>query len=157
MSELRIKYLKQKYNLQDHPEGGYYKELFRAEQCMENGRSTMTSIHYLLHDHHFSHFHTIDADECWYFHEGQTLEIHTLDKENGHRCLLLGNDDGAQPFHLVKAGTIFGSKMKNETGYALVSCAVSPAFEFEHFYLNSRADLMADFPQYTAIINALTR
>lgn len=157
MSQLRIEELKSKYQLSDHPEGGYYKELFRAEHCLENGRSTMTSIHYLLHDEHFSHFHTIDADECWYFHEGSTLEIHTIDDNNGHQVLYLGNEDGAQPFHLVKAGTIFGSRMKNGIGYALVSCAVSPGFEFAHFHLNQREQLLIAYPHLSEIIHALTR
>ncbi len=35
-------------NMSRHPEGGYYKEIFRSEKLIDNDKSAMTSIYYLL-------------------------------------------------------------------------------------------------------------
>jgi predicted cupin superfamily sugar epimerase len=145
------------FEMLEHPEGGFYKELFRSSNTAKN-RSVLSSIHYLLYDNHVSNFHTIDADEAWYHHEGGVLNVHTFHPEKGYQLLRLGSiSDGAEPFQIVEAGTIFGSCLENENSYVLVSCAVAPAFEFEHFYLNERSDLLAKFPEQEKIIFKLTR
>lgn len=146
-----------RFEMLEHPEGGFYKELFRSSNTTNN-RSVLSSIHYLLYDNHVSNFHTIDADEAWYHHEGSVLNIHTFHPEKGYELLRLGSiEDNAAPFQIVEAGTIFGSCLENDSSYALVSCAVAPAFEFEHFYLNERADLLAKYPEQQEIILKLTR
>ena len=33
-------------NMSRHPEGGYYKEIFRSEKLVDNDKSAMTSIYY---------------------------------------------------------------------------------------------------------------
>ena len=62
-------------NLQPHPEGGYYKEVFRSDAEVTRvhsgaARSACTSIYYLLEEKDFSGFHRIASDELWYFHKG---------------------------------------------------------------------------------------
>ena len=88
----RITELIEHYNLQGHPEGGYYSEEYRSEIELPNiGRQLMTSIYFLLPSEHLSHFHRIKSDELWFFHEGSPISVHTLD-ENGHTENLVGND-----------------------------------------------------------------
>ncbi len=144
------------FEMLEHPEGGFYKELFRSSNTTNN-RSVLSSIHYLLYDNHVSNFHTIDSDEAWYHHEGDVLNIHTFHPEKGYQLLRLGSISvGAEPFQIVEAGTVFGSCLENENSYVLVSCAVAPAFEFEHFHLNKRTDLLVKFPEQEEIILKLT-
>lgn len=153
----RIQELVAQLHLAEHPEGGFYKETFRSSNENE-GRAVLSSIYYLLYSQHVSHFHTIDADEAWYHHEGGILHIHTFHPKHGYRLLQLGNYGAeAAPFHIVEAGTIFGSCLANENDYALVSCAVAPAFEFAHFVLNTREELLKDYPEQKEIICKLTR
>lgn len=141
-----------------HPEGGFYRETYRSEKTI-NGteRHLMTSIYFLLTGQNFSRFHRITSDETWYFHEGNTLLVHTIN-DNTHTAHQLGlaNKAGNQPFLIVKGGTIFGSEVKDREGYALVSCAVAPGFDFADFELFTAADLLPLYPQHEAIILKMT-
>jgi uncharacterized protein len=144
--------------LQAHPEGGYFRETYRSEfQLGKQDRQLMTSIYFLLTDTNVSHFHRITADECWYFHTGTPIIVHTLDA-GGHREFILGNDvaNGQRPYYLVKGGTIFGSSVLGDKGYALVSCAVAPGFDFRDFELFETQELLQQFPDHEHIIRKLT-
>jgi len=65
--------------LQPHPEGGYFKETYRSKETLgisgEKVRNISTAIYYLLEEQDFSGFHRIQSDELWFFHQGQPLEI----------------------------------------------------------------------------------
>ena len=52
--------------LQPHPEGGWYRETFRAPAI--GARSAVTAIHFLLEAGQQSHWHRVDADEIWCWH-----------------------------------------------------------------------------------------
>jgi predicted cupin superfamily sugar epimerase len=155
----RVKELIDILELQPHPEGGFYKETYRSDQVLENNRNLMTSIYFLITGQNISRLHRIKSDELWYFHEGSTLNIHTLD-QNGCRCIKLGRDinSNEQPFALVQGNTIFGSNLENESeeNYALVSCAVAPGFDFRDFELFTADDLLKEYPEHEKIIRKLT-
>ena len=61
-----------------------------------------------------------------------------------------------KPQHLVKGKTIFGSAVLEPNSYALVSCVVSPGFEFKDFELFRYDELIKEFPNYEEIIKRLT-
>lgn len=148
----------ERLNLQPHPEGGFYRETYRSETTIPGKeRQLLTSIYFLLTDTNVSRFHRIASDECWYFHAGTPIEIHTLEP-GGYRTFVLGNDiaEGQLPFHLVSGGTIFGSSVLGNKGYALVSCAVAPGFDFRDFELFDAETLLAQFPDAADIIRKLT-
>ena len=144
--------------LQPHPEGGFYRETYRSEKTLEGTeRQLITSIYFLLTGTNVSRFHRITSDECWYFHAGNPIVVHTLTPD-GHTGFILGNDlkNGQLPFYLVPGGTIFGSCMLDDKGYALVSCAVAPGFDFSDFELFETEQLLREFPEHEAIIRKLT-
>ncbi|MDO7854292.1 cupin domain-containing protein [Hymenobacter convexus] len=151
----------QQLRLQPHPEGGYYRETYRAslQTTAENGaaRNVSTAIYYLLEDNDRSHFHRIQSDELWFFHQGQALEMLLL--ENGQLTVLaLGHDvgRGEMPQAVVPAHTWFGARVKGGVGFALVSCTVAPGFDFADFELADRARLTQEFPEQAAVIEQLT-
>ena len=154
----RAQELIRQLDLLPHPEGGYFKETYRSETMLDGTeRQLMTSIFFLVTGTDVSRFHRISSDECWYFHEGNTLAVHTLDKA-GHHTFHLGTDleKGELPFYLVKGKTIFGSCLSGEEGYALVSCAVAPGFDFRDFELFGYDELIGDFPEHEGIVRKLT-
>ena len=155
--EKRIKELVEKFDLIAHPEGGYYREMYRSEDTLGNGKNLMTSIYFLLTEENPSKFHRIQSDELWYFHEGSELNVHFL-TEKGHETHRLGLDVkyGQSPYLLVKGNTIFGSEVKEKNGYALVSCVVSPGFDFNEFELFNTKELLGMFPNEEKIIHRLT-
>ena len=75
-----------------------------------------------------------------------------------HRELILGKSYGtaSRPQHLVKGNTIFGSAVLEANSYALVSCVVSPGFEFKDFELFTEEQLLDVFPNEKEIIERLT-
>lgn len=158
MTAPEVQALIEQLGLEAHPEGGYFRETYRSPyQLEQQDRQLMTSIYFLLTDTNVSRFHRITADECWYFHTGTPIIVHTLD-ENGHYEFVLGNDvtNGQLPFYLVKGGTIFGSSVLGDKGYALVSCAVAPGFDFRDFELFDTETLLRQFPEAETIIRKLT-
>jgi predicted cupin superfamily sugar epimerase len=58
--------------LAPHPEGGWYRETWRAE-APDGGRGCATAIHFLLEKGQSSHWHRVDATEFWLFHAGSPL------------------------------------------------------------------------------------
>lgn len=81
-----------KLNLQAHPEGGYFSEMYRSEMTIPGiERQLMTAIYFLLTSDNVSRFHRIKSDELWFYHGGSSLIVHTLG-ENGHTETKVGLD-----------------------------------------------------------------
>ncbi|MBY8975628.1 cupin domain-containing protein [Rhodobacteraceae bacterium NNCM2] len=118
--------------LQPHPEGGWYRETWRAEAA-EGERASGTSIYYLLEAGDFSHWHRVDAAEIWHWYAGGPLSM-TL-SPNGHdaESMLLGPElaTGQRPQRIVPAG--WWQTATSMGAFTLVGCTVSPGFEFSGF------------------------
>ncbi len=151
-----------------HPEGGFYKEVYRSKQtisknALENNfsgdRSYCTSIYFLLTSDNFSGFHRIKQDEIWNFYKGSPLLVHVIDKDGIYTCHEVGMDieNKSFPQLVVPGGSWFASSVKNKDDYSFVGCTVAPGFDFEDFELANRADLTAEYPQHKEIITQLTR
>ncbi|QMU29716.1 cupin domain-containing protein [Adhaeribacter radiodurans] len=137
--------------LQPHPEGGFYRETYRSNQSLVNNqgqnRNVSTAIFYLLQDNYKSAFHRILSDELWFFHQGLTVEI-VIIQDGQLTSVLLGNDfeKGEIPQAIIPANTWFAAKIKNRTGYSLISCTVAPGFDFADFELAEKEKLLQQFP-----------
>lgn len=155
----RAKDLIEVFNLKSHPEGGFYAETYRSSESIPGkDRQLLTSIYFLITGNSVSRFHRIQSDECWYFHEGSPLLVHSILENGEHQITELGLDltQNEVPFHVVPARTIFGSHLKNDTGYAFVSCAVAPGFDFADFELFTAQELTGFYPEHQSIIDKLT-
>lgn len=121
-------------SLMPHPEGGWYRETWRATAA-PGERAAGTAILFLLEAHQRSHWHRVDADEHWFWHAGAPLILSVAAPGEGARDLLLGPDvlagqmpQGWVPAHHWQASTPQG-------GWTLVSCTVTPGFDFAGFSL----------------------
>ena len=143
----RAERLKEIYRLQEHPEGGWFTEQYTSSFEKE-GRSLAGSIYFLLDAGEISHFHQIDCDEIWYFHEGCGLAVTVLD-EHGAERLLLGNDfeKGQRPMAEIPSGAIFAAECLEREGYCFVSCATAPKFDYRGFRLVGRGEIRARCPE----------
>ena len=120
--------------LAPHPEGGRYRETWRAA-ADEGERAGATAILFLLEAGQRSHWHRVDADELWLWHSGSPLAV-LVEQENGAvQEFALGGDvaRGYQPQCLVPASRWQSTEAR--AGWALVSCVVVPGFEFAGFEL----------------------
>lgn len=142
----------QQLQLIPHPEGGYYRETFRCNEIIhfnENRiRSAATAIYYLLSDNEISHLHRIKSDEIWFHLAGEPLEIVELSNSGKLTIHTIGVDQDLQilPQHIVKAYTWFGARVKDYSGFSLVSCVVAPGFDFADFEMADRNELQKLYP-----------
>lgn len=147
-------------DLLPHPEGGYYRETYRSAQQVTFGnkiRNAGTAIYFLLRDDEISHFHRVASDELWLFHQGNTIDIYVISKSGELNIRSLGNyfENGEEPQVLIEAGDWFAAKLKTGHGFALVSCIVTPGFEFIDFELAEKDILAEHFPNHRKIISEL--
>ncbi len=146
-----------------HPEGGFYRETYRSKAIfnLEDGRvrHASTAIYYLLSDREKSHFHRIRSDEAWLFHKGAPLDIWIITAAGTLELITLGNRLDLQevPQTIIPAGTWFAAQVKNEEGFALVTCTVSPGFDFEDFEMGTPKDLLTTYPHLESTIRKFTR
>ncbi|MES2267852.1 MAG: cupin domain-containing protein [Bacteroidota bacterium] len=148
--------------LQPHPEGGYYKEVFRSVNEVTRAGAThpkqaCTSIYYLLEGNDFSGFHRLASDELWYFHKGSPLHIHVLDSEGNHTTIELSGTDTGSLQAAIPPNTWFAAQLPAATGFALVSCAVAPGFDFAEFEMARKGELLKQFPQHEGLLQRLCR
>ena len=118
-----------------HPEGGWYRETWRAEAA-GGERASATAIYFLLEESQQSHWHRVDAAELWLWHAGSPLALRSAASDAGPVAeARLGPHiiAGERPQQLIAAG--HWQAAQADRGWVLVSCIVSPAFEFAGFEL----------------------
>lgn len=142
----RARALLEQCALTPHPEGGYYRRVYRSEMSVagpHGSRAAVTDIDYLLTAGQSSRFHRVRHDEIWHFYEGAPLRLVT--------CGAAGNDvvfqtlgGGWPPCYrcVVPAGTWQAAASCGD--YTLVGCTVAPGFEFEDFEMLDPSDPLAD-------------
>lgn len=155
----------EKLGLVKHPEGGFYKEVYRSSVAIPKtalpdyfggDRVFSTSIYYLLRAGDRSLFHRIKSDEIWHFYDGEPLEIVAISTEGNLRRQTLGlhPESGYLPQLLIPAGQWFAAHSLG--AYSLVGCTVSPGFDFADFELADRNALLAQFHLHRKVINQFT-
>jgi predicted cupin superfamily sugar epimerase len=161
-------YWTRKLELEPHPEGGYFRQTYRANLVLAKeslpreftgARAASTAIYFLLEGDNFSAFHRLLSDELWHFYVGSALVVHVIDEHGRYSEVLLGNDpDRGEAWQaVVKAGCWFASEVRDRKSFALVGCTVAPGFEFADFEMAKREELVKDYPQHRRVIDRLTR
>lgn len=154
--------------LEPHPEGGFYREMFRDEGKIpksalpgrfKGDRNYSTAIYYLLPQGTFSSLHRIPSDEVWHFYSGQSMTVVEITPDGRVIKTVLGQNlaQGEKLQSVVKAGNWFGAYPNAGTEYALVGCTVAPGFDFADFEKGDRTQLLKEFPQAREVIERLTR
>lgn len=168
MRQLTPGQLIQQFQLQPHPEGGYYKETYRSADSIPdrilsrqfNGdRAFSTSIYFLLEKNNFSAFHRIKSDEMWHFYSGKTLLIHIIHLNGKLETIRLGSNIMAgEVFQVTVPATCwFASEPALDSDYCFVGCTVSPGFDFADFELAESKELIKVYPQHEPVIKRLCR
>jgi predicted cupin superfamily sugar epimerase len=136
----RVDELIRDLRLTPHPEGGYYREIWRAPLGVEpadgrGGRSALTSIYFLLSAGSVSRWHRVRSDEIWHHYGGAPLELLLVpsDKIRLERLRLGPIGEGQEPVRCAPANWWQAARSLGD--YTLVGCTVGPGFEFSDFEL----------------------
>ena len=147
--------------LAPHPEGGFFRELFRSAQTVapadaRAARSALTSIDFLLLQGQFSAWHRVASDEVWHLLEGGPLRLWllppTLDRIDRVELGPVGS--GKAPRHVVPAHWWQAAEPLGEFAYC--GATVGPGFEFDDFsFLRSNAPALAGLQRLQAELQRL--
>ena len=152
MSSRRAADLVTRLALQPHPEGGWYREIYRSPTRVDTPRgprAALTTIYYLLEQSQLSRWHVVQADELWHFYAGSPLELlaytPTTRKFERHVLGHVSAPDagvaagshrenvaaGATSVSVIPTGVWQAARSLGE--FSLVGCTVGPGFEFADF------------------------
>jgi uncharacterized protein len=150
-------------DLRPHPEGGYYREIYRSDLQVippdgRGPRAALTTIYFLLPNGMHSRWHQVRSDEVWHLYDGGPLELLELRPDGSdltRHWLTVPSAPGGGPVHTVRANDWQAAQVTN--GYALVGCTVAPGFEFADFRLLAddtelSARIRARWPEAAALI-----
>jgi predicted cupin superfamily sugar epimerase len=150
--EPRVAELIHTLELKPHPEGGYYREIWRARVGVEpddgrGRRAALTTIYFMLPAGAVSRWHRVRSDEIWLHLEGAALELLQVPAEEWrlHRNRLGPLATDQAPIHCVPAG--WWQAAQSQGSYSLVGCVVAPGFEFTDF------ELLADRTELAAALS----
>lgn len=122
--------LVEKYSLELHPEGGYYRQVYKSATSVGD-RKAITAIYFLLERGQISRWHRVLSDELWTHLEGAPLTLWMHDGVNTTSTTLDSDTRiAAVPRTVWQAAETTGD-------YTLVACFVAPGFEFEDFAMMS--------------------
>lgn len=146
----------EKYQLQKHPEGGYFKEVYRDSKTLDFGeeyegriRNLLTSIYFMLKGEEQSALHVIkNSTEVWHYHSGSPIQITVINPVTGliEKATIGNPADGYDAQYTVYANRWFGAECLDKKGYSLVGCTVSPGFDFRDFSLIKEDQLLKILP-----------
>lgn len=135
-------------DMQPHPEGGWYKETWKAAfqipqatlgDAYSGSRQAASAVYFLLHPGEHSAWHTVLSDELWLWHSGSPVVL-TLggdgDEPVPQEELVLGMDiaNGQRPQVLVPSRVWQTARPLGDEP-VLVTCIVAPAFHFDDFHM----------------------
>ena len=142
MHAARVETLIRSLGLAPHPEGGYYREVFRSTRTVTPSgdrprRQALTAIYFLLAAGQHSRWHRVGSDETWTFLEGEPLELFCFDATQSRRSRVLLGPVGLEmaPLQAVPAGIWQAARPLGS--YTLAACHVGPGFAFADFQMAS--------------------
>jgi predicted cupin superfamily sugar epimerase len=120
-------------DLKPHPEGGHFRETWRADTD-DGERPAGTAIYFLLAEGEISAWHRVDAAEIWHWYAGAPLHLNiSQDGTLPATTSVLGPDVAQEQRPQVIVPAHAWQSAESLGAWTLVGCTVSPGFIFEGF------------------------
>ncbi|NQV73745.1 cupin domain-containing protein [bacterium] len=142
-----------RFRLLPHPEGGFYREVFRSTRQVkrlssgsggasldfsnresDTVRAALTDIYFLLEKGDFSRFHRVESDEAWHHLGGGPLQLVLISPDLTEQTTLILEPATVGEAICVVPANWWQAAIPLST-YALSSCSVGPGFDFKDFEL----------------------
>lgn len=155
-------------DLKPHPEGGYYKEIYRSDEIIQQEslpsrysgpRCFGTGIYYLLTPGDISMMHRVKSDETFHFYMGDPVELLKLYPDGSGEIIEIGPDleKGMTLCATIEKNVWQGQRLKKGGRFVLFGTTVNPGFEFSDFEVGDRDRLQREYPVFSERIGALTK
>ena len=152
----RSQYIIDVLELEPHPEGGFYREIYRNDELVtrENNqsRSAGTAIYFLLPEGICTDWHRLEVDELWHFYEGNELILEIINTEGKFQQLKLCDSLAKEDRYQQLVPKNCWQRAYSTGSYSLVGCTVTPGFEFEDFEKVSSSSLAEQYPNFASEI-----
>ena len=127
--------------LEPHVEGGYFRQTYKAVETIQLPDGRIRSL----------------STSILYYHFGHPLTVHMIHPDGTYEAVEIGSGEGQKLQFTVPAGVVFGSTIEsdNEKDFSIVSCSVTPGFEYEDFILYTQDELLEKYPEHEEIIRRL--
>ena len=171
MNEAKINALIEQLGLQPLPvEGGYFRVMYRADERIpakvlpepcHNLRALYGTIYYLETGEQFSAIHGLPADEIYYYHLGDPLQMLFLYPDGSGETRILGPELASGQSLQLRAPRhcYHGSRPLPEGGhgFSLLSTSMAPGYEEGDPVFPTRTQLIEKYPRFRSLIRSLTR
>ncbi len=142
------------FNLTPHPEGGFFREIYRSGQqvwsdAAKAERAAVTHIYFLLPKGQVSRFHRVLHDELWHIYQGDPLRLIQF---NGSNLAEICIGKGCPDFTAVVPAGVWQAAATTGT-HTLAGCTVAPGFDFTDFCF--LADHPTDLKRFSALGSGL--
>ena len=150
-------------------EGGHFVQTYRGAALASGALPTAhadvrpvgTAIYYLVTPAGFSAMHRLPGDELFHFYLGDPVEQLQLLPDGSGRVVSLGPDleAGQRPQVLAPGGAWQGTRLAPGAahGFALLGTTMAPGFDDADYEGGVREELVAAYPTFRGLIEALTR
>ena len=127
----------------------FFSECYHSPNRNEEGKllaSTMYGL-YCKEPKSFSDFHKLSHEEIWTFLEGDPFTLYLLYEDGSVDTVTLGSDlaSGQLLQYTVPVGVIQAGCLNPGGEYALYSCTVVPAFDWQCFTMVSTEEIMQKY------------
>ncbi len=150
--KLDAEYIIKKLALKPHPEGGYYREIYRSEEKINSlalpkryggDRNFSTSIYYLLKEGEYSRLHRLKSDEIYHFYLGASVEIFLVYPKGKIETKILGNNlERGESLQIIVPKNVWqGLRLVGNGRFSLMGTTVSPGFDYNDFELGDEKKL----------------
>lgn len=167
-----VREIVRRFGLESHPEGGFYREVYRAaldvtHPAISDGsdaqRSAATHIYFLFPADDFSAFHrVVPSDEIWHLYAGDPLELHLIHADGRYEERRLTTDlesllEGGEPTTTVEAGCWQAARVAPGGAWSFGGCTVAPGFDFDDFEMPPADEILREHPDHEAVVRVLTK
>ncbi len=136
-----------RYDLAPHPEGGWFRETWRSNVWFtpagyDGPRRSATTVLFALHPGEVSRWHVVRSDELWLWQGGGPLVLSLggsgAEPGTATEVVLGPVPDAGQTLTAVVPGGVWQTAEPAGDEPVVVTCVVSPGFEYADFRLLDR-------------------
>ena len=139
----------------------FFSECYHSPKRNEEGKllaSTMYGL-YCKEPKSYSDFHKLSHEEIWTFLEGDPFTLYLLYEDGSVDTVTLGSDlaSGQLLQYTVPVGVIQAGCLNTGGEYALYSCTVVPAFDWQCFSMVEKEKILRQYGGKKEVIDFYTR
>lgn len=139
----------------------FFSECYHSPNRNEEGKllaSTMYGL-YCKEPKSYSDFHKLSHEEIWTFLEGDPFTLYLLYEDGSVDTITLGSDlaSGQLLQYTVPVGVMQAGCLSSGGEYALYSCTVVPAFDWQCFTMAEKEEILRKYGEKKEIIDFYKR